>query len=125
VNLLLDTHAVLWWLSDDPTLSEAARVAISDPENTVYLSAVVIWEMRIKQGIGKLDLPDDFEEVVDDQAFSKLPVTVDHANAIVRLPAIHRDPFDRMLVAQAVVEEMTIVTRDRNIAEYGIDVVVA
>jgi len=85
----------------------------------------VIWEMRIKQGIGKLDLPDDFEEVVDDQAFSKLPVTVDHANAIVRLPAIHRDPFDRMLVAQAVVEEMTIVTRDRNIAEYGIDVVVA
>jgi PIN domain nuclease of toxin-antitoxin system len=125
VNLLLDTHAVLWWLSDDPTLSEAARVAISDPENTVYLSAVVIWEMRIRQGIGKLDLPDDFEEVVDDQAFSKLPVTVDHANAIVRLPAIHRDPFDRMLVAQAVVEEMTIVTRDRNIAEYGIDVVVA
>ena len=125
MNLLLDTHAVLWWLSDDPTLSEAARVAISDPENTVYLSAVVIWEMRIRQGIGKLDLPDDFEEVVDDQAFSKLPVTVDHANAIVRLPAIHRDPFDRMLVAQAVVEEMTIVTRDRNIAEYGIDVVVA
>ena len=125
MNLLLDTHAVLWWLSDDPTLSEAARVAISDPENTVYLSAVVIWEMRIKQGIGKLDLPDDFEEVVDGQAFSKLPVTVDHANAIVRLPAIHRDPFDRMLVAQAVVEEMTIVTRDRNIAEYGIDVVVA
>ena len=101
------------------------EIPIRDPENTVYLSAVVIWEMRIKQGIGKLDLPDDFEEVVDGQAFSKLPVTVDHGNAIVRLPAIHRDPFDRMLVAQAVVEEMTIVTRDRNIAEYGIDVVVA
>jgi PIN domain nuclease of toxin-antitoxin system len=125
VNLLLDTHAVLWWLSDDPTLSEAARTAISEPENTVYLSAVVVWEMRIKQGIGKLDLPDDFEEVLDSQAFSKLPVTVDHAHAIAGLPAIHRDPFDRMLVAQAVVEGMTIVTRDRRVAEYGVDVLLA
>lgn len=125
MNLLLDTHAVLWWLSDDPTLSEVARTAISDPENTVYLSAVVVWEMRIKQGIGKLDLPDDFGEVLDGQPFSKLPVTVDHAHTIAGLPAIHRDPFDRMLVAQAAVEEMIIVTRDRRIAEYGVDVLLA
>jgi PIN domain nuclease of toxin-antitoxin system len=125
VNLLLDTHAVLWWLNDDPTLSETARAAISDPENTVYLSAVAVWEMRIKEGIGKLDLPDDFKEVLDGQAFSNLPVTVDHAHTIAGLPAIHRDPFDRMLVAQAVVEGMTIVTRDRRIAEYGVDVLLA
>lgn len=125
MNLLLDTHAVLWWLDDDPTLSDAARAEISDPENTVYLSAVAVSEMRIKQGIGKLDLPDDFEEVLDGQAFSKLPVTVDHAHTIAGLPAIHRDPFDRMLVAQAVVEGMTIVTRDRRIAEYGVDVLLA
>ena len=125
MNLLLDTHAVLRWLDDDPTLSDAARAEISDPENTVYLSAVAVWEMRIKQGIGKLDLPDDFEEVLDGQAFSKLPVTVDHAHTIAGLPAIHRDPFDRMLVAQAVVEGMTIVTRDRRIAEYGVDVLLA
>lgn len=125
MNLLLDTHAVLWWLDDDPTLSDAARAEISDPENTVYLSAVAVWEMRIKQGIGKLDLPDDFEEVLDGQAFSKLPVTVDHAHTIAGLPMIHRDPFDRMLVAQAVVEGMTIVTRDRRIAEYGVDVLLA
>ena len=125
MNLLLDTHAVLWWLNDDPTLSDAARAEISDPENTVYLSAVAVSEMRIKQGIGKLDLPDDFEEVLDGQAFSKLPVTVDHAHTIAGLPAIHRDPFDRMLVAQAVVEGMTIVTRDRRIAEYGVDVLLA
>lgn len=125
MNLLLDTHAVLWWLDDDPTLSDAARAEISDPENTVYLSAVAVWEMRIKQGIGKLDLPDDFDEVLDGQAFSKLPVTVDHAHTIAGLPAIHRDPFDRMLVAQAVVEGMTIVTRDRRIAEYGVDVLLA
>lgn len=125
MNLLLDTHALLWWLSDDPTLSEAARSAVADPENTVYLSAVVVWEMRIKQGIGKLDLPGDFEKVLDGQAFSKLPVTVEHAHAIARLPEIHRDPFDRMLVAQATVESMTVVTRDRRIGEYGIDVVPA
>lgn len=125
MNLLLDTHAVLWWLDDDPTLSDAARAEISDPENTVYLSAVAVWEMRIKQGIGKLDLPDDFDEVLDGQAFSKLPVTVDHAHTIAGLPAIHRDPFDRMLVAQAVVEGMTIVTWDRRIAEYGVDVLLA
>jgi PIN domain nuclease of toxin-antitoxin system len=81
--------------------------------------------MRIKQGIGKLDLPDDFEEVLDSQAFSKLPVTVDHAHAIAELPGVHRDPFDRMLVAQAVVEGMTIVTRDRRIGEYGVDVLLA
>ncbi len=125
MNLLLDTHTMLWWLSDDPTLSEAARSAISDPENTVFVSAVVVWEIRIKQSIGKLDLPDDFDEVLDGQPFSKLPVMVDHAHAIARLPGVHRDPFDRMLIAQAMVERMTIVTRDPRIADYGVDVIVA
>lgn len=125
MNLLLDTHTVLWWLSDDPTLSDAARSAIGDPENTVFLSAVVVWEIRIKQGIGKLDLPDDFGEVLADQCFPEAPVTVDHAHTIAGLPAVHRDPFDRLLVAQAVVEKMTIVTRDPAIANYGVDIIVA
>jgi PIN domain nuclease of toxin-antitoxin system len=125
VNLLLDTHTVLWWLSDDPALSETARAAIADPENTVFLSAVVVWEIRIKQGIGKLDLPDDFGEVLDKQRFGELPVTVDHAHTIGELPAVHRDPFDRMLVAQAMVERMVIVTRDKSIADYDVDVIVA
>jgi len=125
VNLLLDTHTVLWWLSDDPALSETARVAIADPENTVFLSAVVVWEIRIKQSIGKLDLPDDFGEVLDAQRFAELAVTVDHAHTIAELPAAHRDPFDRMLVAQAMVEHMVIVTRDRSIADYDVEVIVA
>ncbi len=124
MNLLLDTHTVLWWLSDDPTLSDTARSAIADPENTVFLSAVVVWEIRIKQGIGKLDLPDDFGEVLDGQRFPELPVKVGHAHAIAGLPAVHRDPFDRMLVAQAQVEQMTIVTRDPSIPDYGLDVIV-
>jgi len=125
VNLLLDTHTVLWWLSDDPALSETARAAIADPENTVFLSAVVMWEIRIKQSIGKLDLPDNFGEVLDEQRFAELAVTVDHAHTIAELPAAHRDPFDRMLVAQAMVERMVIVTRDRSIADYDVEVIVA
>ncbi len=125
MNLLLDTHVVLWWLSDDPTLSDAARSAIADPENTVFLSAVVVWEIRIKQGIGKLDLPEDFGEVLAQQSFPELSITVQHADAVAVLPAIHRDPFDRLLVAQAMVERMTIVTRDPFIADYGIDIIVA
>ncbi len=125
MNLLLDTHAMLWWLSDDPTLSASARAMIADPENTVFLSAVVVWEIRIKQGIGKLDLPNDFHEVLDNQRFPELPVTVGHAHAIAGLPGVHRDPFDRMLVAQAMVERMTIVTRDKSIAAYDVNVIVA
>ncbi len=125
MNLLLDTHTVLWWLSDDPALSETARAAIADPENTVFLSAVVVWEIRVKQSIGKLDLPDDFGEVLDAQRFAELAVTVDHAHTIAELPAAHRDPFDRMLVAQAMVEHMAIVTRDRSIADYDVEVIVA
>jgi len=125
VNLLLDTHTVLWWLDDDPKLSDAARSAIADPENTVFLSAVVMWEIRIKQDLGKLDLPDDFGEVLAQQSFPELSVTVQHADTISVLPAIHRDPFDRLLVAQAIVEKMTIVTRDPFIADYNINIIVA
>jgi len=125
VNLLLDTHALLWWLSDDPTLMESARAAIADPENTVFLSAVVVWEIRIKESVGKLVLPDGFADVLVDQPFAELPITVAHTHAIAELPAIHRDPFDRMLVAQAIVEELIIVTRDTAIADYGVRVIVA
>ena len=102
MNLLLDTHALLWWLGDPASLSARAREAIVNPENTVFLSAVVVWEIRIKEAIGKLELPEEFGEVLDQQPFVALPVTVEHAHAVGRLPAIHSDPFDRMLVAQAL-----------------------
>ena len=125
MNILLDTHALLWWLGDEEELSREAREAISNPENTVFLSAVVVWEIRIKQGIGKLELPDEFSAVLDRQPFTELPITIDHANAVAGLPLIHRDPFDRLLVAQAMVEELTIVSRDSVIADYGVTVIVA
>jgi PIN domain nuclease of toxin-antitoxin system len=122
VNLLPDTHVVLWWLGDDRALGARARQALADPANTVYLSAVVVWEMRIKQAIGKLDLPDDFAEVLAEQAFVDLPVTVRHAHAVADLPMHHRDPFDRMLVAQARTEGLHLVTQDPLVARYDVPV---
>jgi PIN domain nuclease of toxin-antitoxin system len=120
MNLLLDTHALLWWLDDNPTLSAEARDAIADGRNLVFVSAVVIWEVRIKQSLGKLQLPSNFREVLSSQAFDELPLTVDHAHRLAELPPHHRDPFDRMLVAQAIAERLTIVTRDPDIPRYPV-----
>jgi PIN domain nuclease of toxin-antitoxin system len=125
VNLLLDTHALLWWLDDNQTLSVEARDAIADGRNMVFVSAVVIWEIRIKQALGKLQLPPDFREILDGQAFDELSLTVDHAHRLAELPPHHRDPFDRMLVAQALAERLTIVTRDPEIARYPVRILKA
>ena len=125
MNLLLDTHTLLWWLADDPSLTDRARRAVADGRNTVFLSAVVVWEIRIKQSLGKLEAPDQLREVLERQRFLPLPVTVEHAHAIAGLPPIHRDPFDRLLVAQARVERLTVVTRDRHIPRYGVAVLEA
>lgn len=120
MNLLLDTHALLWWLDDNPTLSAEAREAVADGRNIVIVSAVVIWEIRIKQALGKLQLPANFREVLTDQSFDELALTVDHAHRLGELPPLHRDPFDRMLVAQAIAERLTIVTRDPDIPRYPV-----
>jgi PIN domain nuclease of toxin-antitoxin system len=120
VNLLLDTHALLWWLDDHPTLSKKARAAIADGGNPVFVSAVTIWEIRIKQGLGKLTLPAEFRKVLDAQAFESLPITADHAHRLAELPDHHRDPFDRMLVAQAMTEKLVLVTRDPDIVRYRV-----
>ena len=125
MNLLLDTHALLWWLDDNPTLSAEARDAIADGRNLVFVSAVAIWEIRIKQALGKLQLPANFREVLDGQAFDELPLAVDHAHRLAELPPLHRDPFDRMLVAQAMAERLTVVTRDPDIARYPVRVLKA
>lgn len=120
MRLLLDTHVLLWWLGDDPALGEIARAVIADPANLILLSAASVWEIRIKQAIGKLDLPADFAEVLAEQAFEPLAVTVSHAHAVKELPLLHRDPFDRMLVAQARIERLTILTRDHLIMQYDV-----
>lgn len=125
MNLLLDTHVLLWWLDDNPRLSSRARTAIADGKNMVFVSAVVIWEIKIKQALGKLQIPPDFRTILDNQPFSPLAITVAHAHAIGDLPAHHRGPFDRMLVAQAIIEGLTLVTRDAHLKKYEISLIKA
>lgn len=117
-RLLLDTHVVLWWLSDtDDRLSDGVRTLI-DTETEVYLSAVSVWEVAIKHATGKTGWPSDLPEAVAACDLNPLPVISAHALAAARLPPIHRDPFDRMLIGQAAVEGLTLVTADREIRSY-------
>jgi PIN domain nuclease of toxin-antitoxin system len=119
VSLLLDTHVVLWWLTDDPTLADNVKDRL-DHEPGVCVSAATIWEVTIKQAIGKLKQPADLPERIRDSGFRNLPITSEHAIVAGRLPAIHRDPFDRVLVAQAQCEDLTLVTRDANVRKYEV-----
>ena len=111
MSLLLDTHVVLWWLTDDPSLSDELKDRL-DHDPDVFVSVVSIWEVAIKQAAGKLDGPLDIPERIRDSGLVMLEIGADHAIAAGRLPLIHRDPFDRMLVAQARTERLTLVTRD-------------
>jgi PIN domain nuclease of toxin-antitoxin system len=121
VSLLLDTHVVLWWLADDSTLPDDIKGRL-DHEPDVYVSAATIWEVAIKQAIGKLAEPANLPETIRDCGFRDLPIRHDHAIRAARLPMIHRDPFDRMLVAQAACEDLTLATRDPHCQQYEIAV---
>jgi PIN domain nuclease of toxin-antitoxin system len=124
MSLLLDTHVVLWWLTDDPTLADDVKTML-DHEPDIYVSPVTIWEVTIKQAIGKLQAPTDLPEQIRDSGFRELPIVARHAIAAGRLPPVHRDPFDRMLVAQAQCEALTLVTRDAEIQKYDVTVLAA
>jgi PIN domain nuclease of toxin-antitoxin system len=125
MTLLLDTHALLWWLADPKLLSEDARRAIGDGKNTVYVSAAVAWEIAIKRALGKLDAPEDLLAAMAANRFLPLPVTIPHALAVATLPDHHRDPFDRLLIAQALHEGFKLVSRDPHVARYGVPCIVA
>lgn len=120
-RLLLDTLVVLWWLADDPTLSDEIKRSI-DEEIDVFVSAATVWEVAIKQSLGKLVAPVDLPEKIRDSELRNLPITADHAIAAGRLPLIHGDPFDRMLVAQARSDGLTLVTRDNALGTYDVEV---
>jgi PIN domain nuclease of toxin-antitoxin system len=119
MSLLLDTHVVLWWLADDPGLPEEIKDRL-DHEPDVRVSAATIWEIAIKQALGKISAPADLSDRVRDSGFRELPIDFTHAVAAGRLPLIHRDPFDRMLVAQARCEDLTLVTRDSYCQQYDV-----
>jgi PIN domain nuclease of toxin-antitoxin system len=119
VRLLLDTNALLWWLAD-AGLAVQAREAIADPANLVVVSGVSAWEISIKKALGKLAAPDDLEHQVQVGGFTSLPITIAHGVAAGQLDRHHDDPFDRMLIAQAIAEGLTIVTRDKRFGEYSV-----
>ena len=124
MRLLLDTHALLWWLAGDALLSEPARVAIGDDANPVYVSAASAWEVTTKHRLGKLPvagpLAVDFAREVAAQGFTGLAVTLAHGERAGRLPGPHRDPFDRMLIAQAQAEELVLVSNETAFDAYGV-----
>ena len=118
--LLLDAHTLLWALADDPTLRPEAHDSIVSPANDVFVSAATVWEIGIKRRLGKLDAPVDLLGAVAASRFVGLPVTLADADAAAALPAHHRDPFDRMLVAQARRLGAVVVTRDPAFVLYGV-----
>ena len=119
MRLLLATHALLRWLADEG-LSSQTRDAIADPANLVAVSAATAWEIAIKKALGKLTAPDDLEQQVHAGGFVSLPINIAHGIAAGQLPRHHDDPFDRMLIAQALAEGLTIVTRDKRFEDYGV-----
>ena len=122
MKLLLDTHAVIWFGDGSDELSDAAAAAIGDPANDVLISAVVAWEIAIKRGVGKLIVQHDYVNAMLAAGARELPVTVAHAQAVERLPLRHRDPFDRLLIAQAREERAVLITADPRIAGYEVEV---
>jgi PIN domain nuclease of toxin-antitoxin system len=123
LKLLLDTHAALWFLSDDQRLGESAARQLTDDTNQVLLSAVVVWEVAIKRSLGKLEAPENFAPTLLDAGLQPLPISIDHVAAVEQLPGHHRDPFDRMLVAQASIEGAALVSHDEALRPYGVTLV--
>lgn len=124
MNLLVDSHAILWFLSGAVKLRKEARRAIETAERA-YVSAASVWELTVKHERGRLIAPDDLIDRLHDGGFLELALGWEHARVAGRLPTIHRDPFDRMLVAQAIVERLTIVSRDETLSRYDVPIIVA
>ncbi len=122
---LLDTHVLLWWAEDQFSISEEARLAISSAYSSVFVSMVTAWEMSIKKRLGKLHSPMSAQDIIERGRLTALPISFAHTHVLETLPLLHRDPFDRMLVAQAQAEKLTLITRDSDILRYDIKSIVA
>ena len=124
-QLLLDTHIALWAFASPKLLKPEIRAAIADPRNTVVVSAISVWEVEIKRALGKLDAPEGFAALCIERGFDALDITFRHAEVASALPPHHSDPFDRMLIAQAIAEDLELVTKDRAMSAYDVRVVAA
>jgi PIN domain nuclease of toxin-antitoxin system len=122
-RVLLDTNVFLWWLGGGSELGRGTRRIISDARNEVFVSAATTWEVSIKRQLGKLKVPRDVEQEVEREGFSKLPISLAHSQHAGFLPTVHRDPFDRMLVAQAQLEDLQLISADTIFAKYAVRLV--
>ena len=120
---LLDTQVFLWCLMGSPRLTPEARELIADPLNPVYVSAATSWEIAIKKSLGKLKAPDNIDGIVEERGFLKLPIYLYHGDTLLKLPPHHRDPFDRMLIAQAIAEGLVLISSDRKFEMYDVELI--
>lgn len=120
MNYLLDTHIILWWLTNPKQIAPKASQIIADKENSIFFSSVSLWEMAIKKSLGRLTLPRNIVEILQTEGFQVLPISHEEALGISDLPQIHQDPFDRMLVMQAKLYNYVLITRDKNIMHYPV-----
>lgn len=118
---LLDTHTLLWWLDNSSRLSQSAREVIANPDNRIFVSAASAWEISIKKALGKLEAPANLEQAIVESGFEILVITVEAGTKAGELPMHHRDPFDRMLIAQALIDDLTIITNDDKFEQYDVN----
>lgn len=121
MNVILDTHIVLWWLADSPKLSEKARAVIIDADNLIFVSVATVWEIAIKKALGKLHVPDDLSNALQVNRFAPISITLEHAELAGGLPRHHEDPFDRMIIAQSKIENLTVLSQDKYFCHYEVD----
>ena len=125
MKFLLDTHILLWWLGDDGRLSSETRAVIANPENFIFVSAATVWEMSIKKSLGKLVIPEGLLMVLKENQFQLLSITGEHGLKIAHLPEHHKDPFDRMLIAQAQAEGLILISQDIKFKYYDVNLLMA
>ncbi len=126
MNYLLDTHTFLWFINGDSELSQSSKVIIEDPDNLKYISIATFWEIAIKININKLKIEMPFQELewhVSKNDFHLLPITFLHTNQLITLPIFHRDPFDRIIIAQAICDSLIVLTRDNNFKHYKLPII--
>lgn len=125
MSFLLDTHILVWWLEDLRRLPQHVSSILQDESVRIFVSIATAWELEIKRALGKIETPDDLPQVIDENNFSVLPVEFEHIASLRTLPLLHRDPFDRMLLAQALAEGLTLITHDPALKRYNVPILLA
>ena len=120
MSYLLDTHTFIWWIQDNLNLSYKSKEVISNPNNLIFVSSVNTWKITIKKSLGKIKVPDNLESIILKCGFEVLPITIKHTLYIENLENYHDDPFDRLLISQAIIENLTLITRDERIIKYKV-----